>query len=90
MAKPISDKKAKVSPDDKAKRLRELSDDSRFKDLFPPLADEAKSLEHLIDDLKEVPVLDRNCRVINVFQKSSKKISSADRTKTLSGNALPW
>lgn len=81
MAKPISDKKAKVSPDDKAKRLRELSDDSRFKDLFPPLADEAKSLEHLIDDLKEVPVLDRNCRVINVFQKIEQedKLSRQDK-----------
>lgn len=82
MAKSSSAKKTKdKGHDESAKRLRELSDDSRFQELFPPLADEARSLAALKQDLEEVPVLDRNSQVINVYQKieNEEKLSREDK-----------
>jgi len=50
-------------------RLLELSDNGKWKELFPPLADEHKSLSALTHDLTEVPVLSADGQVTNVYDK---------------------
>lgn len=50
-------------------RFKELSDNERWKDLFPRLQDENKALAELRADLTEVPVLLNNGTVSDAFAK---------------------
>jgi hypothetical protein len=52
-----------------AARLLELSDNGKWKELYPPLADESRSLSALRADLADVPVLCADGKVTNVYHK---------------------
>lgn len=75
------EKKSQTDGKEKSKRIKELSNDARFKELFPPPVDQNKSLAQLFDDLKEVPVLDRKNQVINVYEKieGEDRLSRSDK-----------
>jgi len=49
--------------------IQELSDNYRWREILPPLADEARSISALRADLADVPVLTDDGKVTNVYHK---------------------
>jgi len=53
----------------KTSRIQELSDNYRWREILPPLEDEAQSMSALRADLADVPVLTSDGKVTNVYHK---------------------
>jgi len=68
-AEAVVEPKAKKSAVAVLDPIQELSDNYRWREILPPLVDEARSISALRADLADVPVLTNDGKVTNVYHK---------------------